>query len=296
MRMYGDAKFAKLSPLLPSGQSLWLYLLTGPHTGAIPGVFVIGRAAMAEALDWAIEAFDKAFAEVLAQGMVEFDAKSRLWFIPKAIQHNQPASPNVVRSWRAQWAVLPECALRERIAEALDDALGEPYAAAFAEVSGKPSTKTCAKPLQEASAKASSNQEQEQEQEKEKTSSSSSSGPTSGRPTVPCPYDAIVAAYNEILVPPLPRVRLRTRDRETAMRKRWGWIFSDKKSDGSARATNADEALGWIREYFTLATENDFLMGRIQRTAEHSNWRCDLDYLLTDRALKQVIEKTRSAA
>ena len=36
VRMWGDEKFRMLSPLPPSGQSLWLFLLTGPHTGPIP--------------------------------------------------------------------------------------------------------------------------------------------------------------------------------------------------------------------------------------------------------------------
>src|SRR5262245_56307986 len=87
VRMYADERFMRLSALQPSGQSLWLYLLTGPHTGPIPGVFVSGKAAMAEALDWTIEDFEKAFAEVSGEGLAEFDAKTRLWFIPNAIKH-----------------------------------------------------------------------------------------------------------------------------------------------------------------------------------------------------------------
>ncbi|MCE4343948.1 hypothetical protein ABQW67_19700 [Xanthomonas hortorum] len=58
VRTWGDEKFRALSPMPPSGQGLWLYLITGPHTGPIPGLFRAGRAAMAEELEWEMEAFD----------------------------------------------------------------------------------------------------------------------------------------------------------------------------------------------------------------------------------------------
>lgn len=141
VRMHGDERFMRLSPLQASGQALWIYLLTGPHTGPVPGVFVIGKAAMAEALDWEQKAFEEAFAEVLGEGLVEFDPKTRLWFIPNAIRHNMPANPNVVRSWRGPWALLPECAMRTSIAERLFTAVNNmsmAFGKAFKETSGKP--------------------------------------------------------------------------------------------------------------------------------------------------------------
>jgi hypothetical protein len=159
VRMYGDEKFMRLSPLPPSGQSLWIYLLTGPHTGAIPGVFVIGKAALAEVLGWEDEAFAKAFTEVFGEGLIEFDKKSRLWFIPNAIKHNMPANPNVVRSWRSHIALLPECEMRERIFGhlrtelfALSDAFGKAFEESFEKSSAKPLPKASPKhsPKQEA--------------------------------------------------------------------------------------------------------------------------------------------------
>lgn len=109
--------------------------------------------------------------------------------------------------------------------------------------------------------------------------------------SVPCPYEAIVAAYHDIL-PSLPRVKLMPVKRQAAMRKLWGWVLSSRKSDGARRATNADEALQWLRGYFEHAQHNDFLMGRTSRPTEHAGWQCDLDFLLTDKGMKQVIEKT----
>lgn len=162
VRVWADERFASLTPLKPSGQALWLYLLTGPHTGQLPGVFVAGRAAMAEALGWDQVDFDAAMTEVLASGMAEYDPKTRLWLLPKAISHNLPASPNVVKSWRKSWSLLPECPLRDRAAAVLAselEGLSEGFMNAFTEVIDKPFGK--------AFAKASLNQEQEQQQERE---------------------------------------------------------------------------------------------------------------------------------
>jgi uncharacterized protein YdaU (DUF1376 family) len=116
-----------------------------------------------------------------------------------------------------------------------------------------------------------------------------------GTPTIPCPYQAIVDRYHARL-PDLPRVKLMPASRQRAMRKVWGWVLSSTKSDGARRATTAEEALAWLDGYFLRASQNDFLMGRTPRPAEHANWRCDLDFLLTDKGMRQVIEKTVEAA
>ena len=112
---------------------------------------------------------------------------------------------------------------------------------------------------------------------------------------LPCPYDKIVALYHERL-PTLPSVRLMPKGRQADLRKVWGWVLSSTKSDGARRATTAEEALVWLGDYFARASENDWLMGRTPRHGEHANWQCDLDFLLTDRGMKHVIEKTIEAA
>ena len=162
VRMHGDERYMRLSPVLPSGQSLWVYLLTGPHTGPIPGVFVAGRAAMAEALNWSPEAFSKAFAEVLREGLAEFDERTRLCFIPNAIRHNIPANPNVVKSWRAALLQLPECELRGRAFQHLARTLSE-----VSDAFGKAFRESCGKAFENASPKDSGKQEQKQEQQQE---------------------------------------------------------------------------------------------------------------------------------
>lgn len=116
------------------------------------------------------------------------------------------------------------------------------------------------------------------------------------KPGLPvCPVQKVVDLYHEVL-PELPKVRLLNDGRRRAVSKVWKWVLTSAKTDGQPRATNAAEALDWLRQYFTIARGNDFLMGRSPRSGEHANWQCDLDFLLTDRGMKHVIEKTQKVA
>ena len=44
--MWGDKSFRELSAPQPCGQALWIYLLTGPHTTPLPGLFMAGEAGL----------------------------------------------------------------------------------------------------------------------------------------------------------------------------------------------------------------------------------------------------------
>lgn len=131
--------------------------------------------------------------------------------------------------------------------------------------------------------------EEKRREEKEAKASSSAT------PTIPCPYQSIVDLYHRHL-PSLPRVRLMSAPRQKALRKVWGWVLSSTRGDGSRRAETADEALAWFGDYFARAAQNDFLTGKTARGAGHENWQCDIDYLMTDKGMKMVIEKTQEAA
>ena len=107
-----------------------------------------------------------------------------------------------------------------------------------------------------------------------------------------CPHDLIVQSYHDVL-PELPAVKLMdSKGRKARIADFWKWVLTSTKADGTKRATTADAALSWIRAYFERARANDFLMGRCSRSEGHSTWRCDFDFLLTEKGKKQVIEKT----
>ena len=186
VRTWSDEKFRSLSAIAPSGQALWFFMLTGPHTGPIPGLFRAGRAAMAEELDWDVEAFDKAFGEVFQQGMAKADFKAKLVWLPNAIKHNKPESPNVVRGWRVELDLLPECDLKREAMTAIREGLesaGPSYVEAFDELflnpekpTGKSPSKASPKPSPKPSPKTMANQEQEQEQDLKDSEAKASDG------------------------------------------------------------------------------------------------------------------------
>jgi len=132
--VWADAKFRALSSPNPNGQSLWLYLLTGPHTTQIPGLFTGGEAGLAEALGWPLEGFRKAFREVFSQGMVEADWKARVVWLPNAPKYNPPESPNVALSWLRALDEIADCPLKDKAVKALKaflEGLGQGFAKGF---------------------------------------------------------------------------------------------------------------------------------------------------------------------
>ncbi|MBB6573500.1 hypothetical protein [Xanthomonas arboricola] len=308
VRTWGDEKFRALSPMPPSGQGLWLYLITGPHTGPIPGLFRAGRAAMAEELDWELEAFDKAFAEAFRQGMVKADFKARVVWIPKAIQHNRPESPNVVRSWAAEFDLIPECALKSEALECLRTfvcKLGEGFAKAFDEAFGKPSGKP--------SPKAMPNQEQEQEQEQEEASSlrSESSPQLTLTGDHPPPADLKAkrasrirriaedaqAAFNATLAKPngvLAKCTVLNKPRLKAVEDCLPTVRQlCQQRTGSERVTPE-----FWTALFETAADDEFHSGRQPGGAGHENWKPDFEYLLREKVIAKLFDRamTENAA
>lgn len=111
-----------------------------------------------------------------------------------------------------------------------------------------------------------------------------------------CPFDGVVALYHEVL-PELPQVRVMKPGgaRHRAVQALWTWVLTSERN-GQRRATTAEEALAWLREYFTRARANDWLMGRTPKGQGHENWQCDIDFLCSEAGMKHVIEKTRERA
>ncbi|MGO4326753.1 hypothetical protein AB4Z48_18160 [Cupriavidus sp. 2TAF22] len=290
VRMWGDERFRALSPLQPCGQGLWVFLLTGPHTGPIPGLFRAGRAAMAEELDWDVEAFEEAFGEVFQQGMAKADWKAKVVWIPKAIQCNRPESPNVVLSWGGEWDLIPECDLKREAYEALKASiygLGESFAKAFDKAFGKPSEK----PLPMPYGKTCANQEQEQEQEQEQDKRSNpdgllvdsesaadltliAGGAKTTRPD--CPHQEIIGLYHELL--PMGRaVRDWTPARAAHLRTRWN---EDPKRQN----------LEYWRRFFGYVAGSAFLTGKVSPRDGRKPFLVSLDWIVKAENFAKIRE------
>lgn len=106
-QLWADEKFLELSD---QGKLLWLFLLGGPQHTGLPGVYHIGRAAMAEHLDWDVRKLDQHLQEIQDVGLeVVVNWKRRVVMLPKAIKHSPPANQKVVRSWANKLEVIPKC-------------------------------------------------------------------------------------------------------------------------------------------------------------------------------------------
>lgn len=137
VQMWADARFRSLGSPLPSAQFLWFFLLTGPHTGRIPGLSCVGEAQLAETLRWPVRDLRRCWEELVRAGFsIEWDRNERVMWLPNAIKYNPPESPNVVRYWAKALPLIPDCELRSRALVSLGNGLlryGRAFAIAFRE-------------------------------------------------------------------------------------------------------------------------------------------------------------------
>jgi hypothetical protein len=165
---WNDDRFRSMTCAAPNGQTLWLYLLSGPRTTSFPGLIVARDLVMASDLGWSVEAFRQAFVEASGKGLAKADWKAGLVVLRKALLDStgeprdtaRPESPNVIKSWAKSWDEIPDCALKGEYLQSLGSftkALGEGFHQAFRE--------GFRKALVKASAHPSLNQDQEQKQD-----------------------------------------------------------------------------------------------------------------------------------
>lgn len=284
MRDYGKVfsriwESADFRALTEDGRALALYLLTCQH-GTIAGVFRVPDGYACEDLQWTAERVSEGFANLSEKGFATRCDDSKWVWVFKFLEWNPPENPNQRKAAAKMAMSVPDgCAWKQAFMRAWGDSLG---------IESAKQSPQSVNPSQSVS-EPFLNQKQEQKQEQKKPTASSA-----GKPP-PCPHQRIVDLYHEVL-PELPSVRLMNDARRKALAKTWGWVLTSSTPEGERRATNTEEAMDWLRRYFDRARENDFLMGRTKRAGEHAGWQCDLDFLLTDKGMKQVIEKTRETA
>ena len=139
MWRYGSS-FQRLSRLKPSGQALWLYLLTSEHSIIIPGVVVAGPLSIAETLGWSVESVMQLLGELAASEMIEYDTAARVIVLKKSASYQKPQNPNVLYAWGKAFCAIPECELKNKIysmvyqtLSSVSDSKMESYTKAFGE-------------------------------------------------------------------------------------------------------------------------------------------------------------------
>ncbi|MGE3509780.1 MAG: hypothetical protein AB7N65_12945 [Vicinamibacterales bacterium] len=140
-RMWHDEKFLALSAPKPNARDLWVWLLAGPLTTPVPGVVLTTMGGMADRLQWPLSATRRCWDEIAAREMATADWAHSLVWLPRALRHNPPESPNVVKSWRRFLDDnVPECPLRadlEASVQAFLEGFGEAFLKAFGEAFGE---------------------------------------------------------------------------------------------------------------------------------------------------------------
>ncbi|MGX7950459.1 hypothetical protein [Oleidesulfovibrio alaskensis] len=289
--IWNDEKFRSVSN---EAKLVTFFLLTHPtltQLGALRG----NMPGLSFELGMELKDFEKAFREVLTQGMAKYDGSLLIWF-PNFLKYNMPESPNVIRSWLGGYDDLPESPLKLEIlqsAKATVDGLSEGFKQAFAEA------------FSEAFPKGFANQEQEQEQDKEGTyvplsksqgdcdvqvSAPPSEPEAAERPeeqkeeSAPMPLqpkgkpkskaekeaefaEAVVALFNRVLVDEqpegrkLPKVTKVTPPRVTLVKAR------------AKACPELKQLAGW-EAYFQLVSRCPYLMGEV------NDWIAKFDWLL----------------
>ena len=143
--LWTDERFCGLSSAGPCSQTLWLYLLTGPEQGVIPGLFVSGTGSLADRLSglddrWTYDEVNRCLSEIKDAGMLRINARPALFWLPRAHRHRPPPNPNQIVGWLAAYNELPECDLREEalatIGADLQGKAREAFLSAFPDASG----------------------------------------------------------------------------------------------------------------------------------------------------------------
>jgi hypothetical protein len=288
MREYGKVfssiwESSDFRELSEDGRALVLYLLTCKHI-TIAGVFRLPDGYACEDLQWTPERVSEGFRNLESKGFATRCEVSKWVWVRKFLEWNQPENPNQRKAAVKQANSIPtQCAWKPEFMLVCGPSLGvsPPPSPPFHEDDyGNPS-ETVSEPFL--------NQKQEQEQEQKQEQENPTGTSPAKLPT--CPSSELIALYHEVL-PELPSVRLMSDKRKRALAKFWAWVLTTSTPDGTRRATTRDEALEWFRRYLERARDNDFLMGRTARNGDHAGWECDLDFLLTDKGMKHVIEKT----
>lgn len=275
MRDYGKVHTSfwtssNIHALSDDGRTLALYLLTCPH-GTIAGVFRLPDGYACEDLQWDAQRVKTTLTELFQNGFATRCEDTKWVWVIKHFEWNPPENPNQRKSAAKMAAQVPDsCSWKVDFIEKcgihfnFEGQKTEPF--------GNPSA-TLPEPVTVTVTG-------------DKTPSSAAKLPT-------CPFEAVVNAYNEIL-PEMAGVKVIDEDRKRSIKKRWDWVLSSKKPDGSRRAETGDEAIEWFKKYFQVARDNDFLMGRTPKSGDHQNWKCDIEFLMSSKGIKQVIEKTEA--
>lgn len=105
-RLWDDERFVELSCV---EKLLWLYLLTGPHTTSLPGLWIVGVGALVDGLRVPAKSIQAGLEKLEAMGRLIVNPRLRIVRIPNAPRYNRPDNARVLKAWFKLWQDIPEC-------------------------------------------------------------------------------------------------------------------------------------------------------------------------------------------
>ncbi len=290
-RIWNDRKFRELDD---KSKLAFFLVLTHPDTNQL-GMLRSRSVALAMELGWHPDVMSDAILTLCRMDMLMVDDKAGFIFIPNFLKYNPPNGPNAVKGWAGLIDLMPECDLLSRALVYLKPTifgLSEGVRSAIPDDVKNAISHAIQDDITDDKEMPSRIQEQEQEQDISITSNdvivetavsdppaSESEKVEKPKKGIDCPYQKIIADYNEILGPYLGMCQKLTPTRQKAVQARW----RDCMKDGDFKTQ--DEGIAYFRRYFEYIKTCDFLMGNNGR-----DWRADFDWIFKQQNYTKICE------
>lgn len=289
-RIWNDRKFRELDD---KSKLAFFLVLTHPDTNQL-GMLRSRSVALAMELGWHPDVMSDAILTLCRMDMLMVDDKAGFIFIPNFLKYNPPNGPNAVKGWAGLIDLMPECDLLSRALVYLKPTifgLSEGVRSAIPDDVKNAISHAIQDGITDDKEMPSRIQEQEQEQDISITSNdvivetavsdppASESEKVEKPKGIDCPYQDLVAAYNEILGPYLGMCQKLTPTRQKTIQARW----RDCMKDGDFKTQS--EGIAYFRRYFEYIKTCDFLMGNNGR-----DWRADFDWIFKQQNYTKICE------
>lgn len=118
-----------------SGAAKLLYFFVQTHTNSTAiGAFRATIVGLSAELRWPEKKGRLAFRELQNAGLIEYDPNVSYIGLPGFLKDNQPENPNVVKSWKRSYILIPDCPLKLNLLNRMSqcaEGMGEAFLEAF---------------------------------------------------------------------------------------------------------------------------------------------------------------------